>query len=90
MIYCLFDNIFISVARKMSSYDQDPAGSVINFPSGPKDYGSANPYLDPTEIYLTRNTGIMLPKYRYRMYKLMQCCGSMTFWCGSGSADPCL
>ncbi len=19
-----------------------------------------------------------------------QCCGSMTFWCGSGSADPCL
>ncbi len=21
---------------------------------------------------------------------LHQCCGSMTFWCGSGSADPCL
>jgi hypothetical protein len=21
---------------------------------------------------------------------LWQCCGSMTFWCGSGSADPCL
>ncbi len=21
---------------------------------------------------------------------LCQCCGSMTFWCGSGSADPCL
>ncbi len=20
----------------------------------------------------------------------MQCCGSMTVWCGSGSADPCL
>jgi hypothetical protein len=20
----------------------------------------------------------------------LQCCGSMTFWCGSGSADPCL
>ena len=20
---------------------------------------------------------------------LCQCCGSMTFWCGSGSADPC-
>ncbi len=21
---------------------------------------------------------------------IRQCCGSMTFWCGSGSADPCL
>ncbi len=21
---------------------------------------------------------------------MSQCCGSMTFWCGSGSADPCL
>ncbi len=21
---------------------------------------------------------------------LKQCCGSMTFWCGSGSVDPCL
>ncbi len=23
-------------------------------------------------------------------YCFNQCCGSMTFWCGSGSADPCL
>jgi hypothetical protein len=23
-------------------------------------------------------------------YTYKQCCGSMTFWCGSGSADPCL
>jgi hypothetical protein len=22
--------------------------------------------------------------------KKHKCCGSMTFWCGSGSADPCL
>jgi hypothetical protein len=21
---------------------------------------------------------------------IKQCCGSMTFWCGSGSADPCI
>ncbi len=24
------------------------------------------------------------------MYSGRQWCGSMTFWCGSGSADPCL
>ncbi len=24
------------------------------------------------------------------MFLTWQCCGSMTFWCGSGSADPCL
>ncbi len=23
-------------------------------------------------------------------FRSRQCCGSMTFWCGSGSADPCL
>ncbi len=23
-------------------------------------------------------------------YADYQCCGSITFWCGSGSADPCL
>ncbi len=23
-------------------------------------------------------------------YEYYQCCGSMTFWCGSGSGDPCL
>jgi hypothetical protein len=49
MIYCLFDNLLISVVTKMSKYDQDPAGSIINCPVGPKDYGSANPYLDLTE-----------------------------------------
>ncbi len=34
--------------------------------------------------------------YRFSHVKILiglcpkQCCGSMTFWCGSGSADPCL
>ncbi len=23
-------------------------------------------------------------------HSILQCCGSMTFWCGSGSMDPCL
>ncbi len=23
------------------------------------------------------------------LYICKQCCGSMTFWCGSGSAEPC-
>jgi hypothetical protein len=26
----------------------------------------------------------------YVVVSAQQCCGSMTFWCGSGSADPCL
>ncbi len=26
----------------------------------------------------------------YNNYRTTQCSGSMTFWCGSGSADPCL
>jgi hypothetical protein len=25
-----------------------------------------------------------------KYYRFLQCSGSMTFWCGSGSADPCL
>ncbi len=29
------------------------------------------------------------PSYSTRVNKY-QCCGSMAFWCGSGSADPCL
>ncbi len=34
-------------------------------------------------------TGVYIHKsLRVSGYK--QCCGSMTFWCGSGSADPCL
>jgi hypothetical protein len=31
-----------------------------------------------------RNTDFMSPSFR------KQCSGYMTFWCGSGSADPCL
>jgi hypothetical protein len=26
----------------------------------------------------------------YVFNRFLQCCGFMTFWCGSGSADPCL
>ncbi len=26
----------------------------------------------------------------FNMFCFKQCCGSMTFWCGSGSADSCL
>ncbi len=37
--------------------------------------------------------GVLLP-VNYVTVELVpseyQCCGSMTFWCGSGSADPCL
>jgi hypothetical protein len=29
-----------------------------------------------------------LIKWKGKKHKC--CCGSMTFWCGSGSADPCL
>ncbi len=28
--------------------------------------------------------------YAQRCSVVVQCCGSMTIWCGSGSADPCL
>jgi hypothetical protein len=34
MIYYLFDNILFSVTTKMSRQDQDPAGSVMNWPHG--------------------------------------------------------
>ncbi len=27
---------------------------------------------------------------KWNKVRMGQCCGSMTFWCGSGSADPCL
>jgi hypothetical protein len=32
----------------------------------------------------------ILPLDKSEAVSCNQCCGSMTFWCGSGSVDPCL
>ncbi len=47
----LFDNIFVSLATKMSRQDPDPAESEINFSPGSgfvsQDYGSAESGSEP-------------------------------------------
>ncbi len=34
--------------------------------------------------------GLGVREWIYLNYSIRQCFGSMTVWCGSGSADPCL
>ena len=50
---------------------------------------STNKLLLPASQIHTYGT-IPVPTYYTVHYLLAVCSGSMTFWCGSGSADPCL
>jgi hypothetical protein len=60
-------------------------GSGTNIPD--QQHGYELGYLYCTGISLSTPSLTSASKYRQRYY---QCCGSMTFWGGSGSADPCL
>ncbi len=44
----------------------------------------------PSQLAHSTNSWTSAEKRRGIWNSLSQCCGSMTFWCGSGSADPCL
>ncbi len=44
-------------------------------------YVVIRPFLYSDNIFINNNKNCCL---------FLQCCGSMTYWCGSGSADPCL
>ncbi len=71
-----------------------PAGSWRSCPPGP---GASRPHT-PADTRL--GTGPAAATRTLNVYPGSgffaipdpgsQCCGSMTFWCGSGSADPCL
>ncbi len=49
--------------------------------------GRAPPRLSPPAAGSLRSWNSPPPR---SCHQQQQCCGSMTFWCGSGSADPCL
>ncbi len=60
---------------------------TLSPPALPQPTMDRNIYLPPSPTSTLLSLVLLVPS---PIISARQCCGSMTFWCGSGSADPCL